>query len=735
MARDRRTGPLALALAALLGAIHPAAAADALPLVAAPAGFARVGERLLPNPTLSRNVRECRIGRTAAVCDPDGVLGSGGAARIAVAIEAIRARVRLQCHAADAAARGGGAHAAVGADGWVVPEIAVAVVASAGPKDGTPSAPRQPPFAEADALAAAGSVLSGWGVGASGCANGIALVLSVADRRVALRTGPGARGVLGDAKSAEIVARMRPHLRSGAFVDALLLALQQIEVALADAQAALATGQLPAAWRAAAKAFIAASGTSGGGGGGGGSGGSSQFGRGGGGGGGGDGGGGGGGGRALAMGGLAMGAASLVVEWLKRQRFSASARRIENALIHSQPSLAFPPAALRRAAGGGGGGGGGGGERAVVVGCEVCLRSPPDVALSELVARGQQLGCGHNVCQACRWRFAPALPGGAGAQASAGAEAGWKLQVGGRVCPVCALAATRRSERAAGLLPTLAPDLAEYESAFGEGAHAHEREQAAERAAAERPTDARAGAQGALAQLTAAPEARAAAPMDAPAQPQPPQPAATPRARALVASGGAAGGKAACGGFGLRARAVRPPQNPARRLAPQLRTVRAGEEEALWLLRMKSLGATDAAPSWARDGRKLGASDRRTPWLSHQSRALLAAEPLALRPPPLPPLGPTDGRAWTPSQTRLAQSAAAVWRDVRAHARAARRAARGGWSADENDGWASVPAARPFGGGRGGAGAAEPWEESGGSRGGSDNSSGDGRNGGASGGW
>jgi hypothetical protein len=67
-------------------------------------GLARIGSRTLPNPTDPRNLDVCRIGRPAAICDPDGVLGPAGAARVAGAIEAIRARIRVPCLAAGGSA-------------------------------------------------------------------------------------------------------------------------------------------------------------------------------------------------------------------------------------------------------------------------------------------------------------------------------------------------------------------------------------------------------------------------------------------------------------------------------------------------------------------------------------------------------------------------------------------------------------------------------------------------------
>ncbi|KAJ1629669.1 hypothetical protein T492DRAFT_1009311 [Pavlovales sp. CCMP2436] len=570
----------ALALVALLlvgvGLAAPTSATDASSTATAKsegAGLAHIGARVLPDPTNPANGVECRVGRPAAVCDPDGILGLTGTARAAAAIEAIRARVLLPC-----------------AGELVSPEIAVAIV------DATTSGGASSSFSETNALSAAASVLDGWGVGAASCHTGVALVLAISDRRVALRTGPGARGALGDAESARIVSQMRPALREHAYTDAVLIALERIGEALARAPGAAPAAPLPRAWRAAAQAFLAAGGGGGVGGGG-------------------DGGDGFGG--ALARRGWAapVSTAAAAVgcyawaESARRGRFCSAARRIEGALLDPSGQVAN-----------------------ACTGCDVCLRAPRDIAAPN--ARGQ-LRCGHCVCHACRWRYSPQPA------ATADADAGWRLGAGGSVCPVCALAATRRSERAAGLLP--------------------------------------------------------AAPEDEDEQ----------YATASAAAGGGGGGRR--GGLRWSARGVKGTVSLARRVSP--------ESEALWLLRMRSLGASLCAPSWARDGRELAASGS---WLSHHSRALLCAEPAALRPPPIPPLGPAEGGAWTPAQTRIGQSGIAAWQDVRRHARGARRAARGGWGADgDMDGWARVPAAPSFGGGssgsaggqgkNGGGGAAASW--------------------------
>lgn len=643
-------------------------------VAASAGGVARIGQRLLPDPTDPANLAACRIGRPAAVCDPDGVLGSSGAARAAAAIEMIRARVRMPCGS------GGGSGGAEGAPALVAPEIAIAIVASSARPSAEGGAPTYSvPFDESDALLAAAAVLDGWRVGARSCSNGIALVLSVHDRRVALRTGPGARGALGDAESADIVAGMRPALRDKAYTDAILIAIGRIGDALARAPGTAPPRSLPRAWRAAAAAFLAAGGARDG---------SHADGFGG------FGGGGGGplsGWRAPA--GAAAAAAGLWAwgEASRSSRFHAAAQRIERALVTHNPRAAFDDRAVGRSAARGSPS-----ASAPPVGCDVCLRAPPEISPSELLSdgasdsasggssAGQALRCGHHVCHACRWRFAPPPPPQA-------AEAGWRLAVGGRVCPVCALAASRHSERAAGLLPP-APDEEEYRRAY----------------------------------LARADEGEAAAPRrDAPR---------------LRWGGSARSTKGVAPGGGQRLLmpiAPKPPQSrdallpPPRLAAPPLQQLRReprrlpGEDEALWLLRMRSLGASVCAPRWARDGGELSAaSSRRAPWLSHRSRALLAAEPAVLRPPPLPPLGPADGGAWSPAQTRIGQSAIAVWQDVRRHARIARRSARGAWSADD-DGWARVPDAPAFGGG------SSTGDGGGGRR--SDGSDGDG--GGAAGSW
>ena len=64
-----------------------------------------------------------------------------------------------------------------------------------------------------------------WGVGDRRCNNGVALVLSVDDRKVAIKTGEGAKALLTDAEVQSIIVKMRPHLRGGDYAGAVLAAV------------------------------------------------------------------------------------------------------------------------------------------------------------------------------------------------------------------------------------------------------------------------------------------------------------------------------------------------------------------------------------------------------------------------------------------------------------------------------------------------------------------------------
>jgi len=103
-------------------------------------------------------------------------------------------------------------------DGAMAPaEIGVAIVRSSSQG-----------LSEDDALAAAASLIDHWGIGSKACNNGIALVLSVEDRKVAIKTGPGAKSRLTDVYVDQIIDSMKPALRQNDYAGAITMAVDQM---------------------------------------------------------------------------------------------------------------------------------------------------------------------------------------------------------------------------------------------------------------------------------------------------------------------------------------------------------------------------------------------------------------------------------------------------------------------------------------------------------------------------
>lgn len=503
--------------------------------------YASLGLRRLPNPTDPLSKRECRLGAPAQVCDPDGVLGRVGVARVATLLDDMRQSISMPC---------GQRQSPV--------EVAVAIVNSTGTA-----------FGNKEAIRAATSVINSWGVGDPECNNGIALILAVGDRKVALKTGPGARRLLSDDESGHIVEEMRPVLQQGAYADAVLFGLGRIgdKIRVAALRAATRGGMGPPYVPAGAL-----------------------------------------------VGGTLLSACAAVVEAGRRASFDVSAQRIDHAYARRDPSdvrLAseVPPAAAER--------------------CDVCLRTASQLPPGHLEPA---LPCGHSVCHACRWRYGPPAP------EETVKDEGWRVE--GAPCPICNLASQRISETAAGMLrerkghQPLLPG-------GGDGA----------------------GLRWPVGSTKARPALRA-------------RPAAPSALRLRTQD------------------RVTSPMDTA------IYAAEAHVEDALWLLRMHSLGSSAWAPVWTRNGRQLL---RTRAWPCARTRALLRAEPNALRPPPMRPLGPS-GRPWTREQARVGWSAMRLWMDVRRHARETARLIARCWPVPD-DGWDAVPPSAAFGmarmGGRG----------------------------------
>ena len=171
-------------------------------------------------------------------------------------------------------------------------------------------------LSEAAAVSGAASVLERWGVG-DRRNNGVALVLAVDDRKVAIKTGEGAKALLTDAEVQSIIVKMRPFLRGGDYAGAVLAAVGGIVDELrgvggASATATTGGGYLEDLARLSVPVGI-------------------------------------------------FGAFSFFSHWRNRHAAAATLRRIDTAYATATPS-----AALARPDAGG-------------PHCDVCLRCPPDV--------------------------------------------------------------------------------------------------------------------------------------------------------------------------------------------------------------------------------------------------------------------------------------------------------------------------------------------------------------------
>ena len=157
-----------------------------------------------PNPT----VEPARCGRPAPsrVCDPDGLLGAEGGARV---------DARLDALAASEFESLGGA----GIEGAAVAVGAVAV--EEGGEEAEAAAVRD--FAR--------SLHASWGVGDEKAANGLVVVVSADQRTVSLSTGRGLRRCFTDGRAGAAVEKMRPALRAGDYAGAVGVALDEAEKA------------------------------------------------------------------------------------------------------------------------------------------------------------------------------------------------------------------------------------------------------------------------------------------------------------------------------------------------------------------------------------------------------------------------------------------------------------------------------------------------------------------------
>ena len=250
---------------------------------------ARIGDRDIPDPTSPANLAACHIERAAAVCDPDAVFGVAGVLSIASVLADARRSTTTVC--------GGGV------------QIGVAAVL-----DGSG-------LTERGAVAAAASVIDAWGVGDAECDDGVAIVLAVVDRKVGIKTGPGATAALTDAEIQRIIAAMRPALREGDYTGAVLGAIARIVDELTrPAQAR--DGRRSGGWHRLATALLGA--------------------------------------WPL----LAWAAIVALTNSVRRRRQKAQLRRIDQAFARGTPNLALPSAAGPA--------------------CDVCLRAPPAVPAHEV---------------------------------------------------------------------------------------------------------------------------------------------------------------------------------------------------------------------------------------------------------------------------------------------------------------------------------------------------------------
>ena len=143
------------------------------------------------------------------VCDPGGLLGTAGVEALDALLAGVRAGGRPEWPPVPC---GGGSSAGL--------EVGIAVVPGGGGGGRG--------LGEEGAREAAKALHREWGVGRPDCGNGALVFVSVADRRVFVSTGEGARRLAPDWLVAQAVAGMRPDLRRGAYAAALARAVEAL---------------------------------------------------------------------------------------------------------------------------------------------------------------------------------------------------------------------------------------------------------------------------------------------------------------------------------------------------------------------------------------------------------------------------------------------------------------------------------------------------------------------------
>ncbi|GAB0490688.1 hypothetical protein MMPV_001925 [Pyropia vietnamensis] len=212
---------LAATAAVVAGLLPPVAAA----MVHASAG---VGRRTpwsgVANPLTSPT--SCGRPHPSVVCDADGLLPPSSAAVVDGLVHGIRGG-----RPPYAPAVCGDGQPAVPADAPAGTDrgyaVGVAVVASMDLSAGVP------PGGGSDLGAYARRVYDAWGVGDTGCGNGVLLLLGIDDRAMYIVTGSGARRSLTEARIDGVYAQMRPALRAGKPGQAVEVGVAAIGKALA----------------------------------------------------------------------------------------------------------------------------------------------------------------------------------------------------------------------------------------------------------------------------------------------------------------------------------------------------------------------------------------------------------------------------------------------------------------------------------------------------------------------
>jgi len=160
----------------------------------------------IPNPMIDNEA--CGNAEKGAICNSQGVLSKSGMQAIKRVQDVIRQNVRMKF---------------CGPNGGV--EVGVAVVQALPWWWGVEArSTRIKHTAE--------GTFNQWGIGNAQCQDGVLLLVAVSERQMYIKTGKGARMVLGDLVAKSILSSMKPLLRTNDYDGAVLLGMKNIGLEL-----------------------------------------------------------------------------------------------------------------------------------------------------------------------------------------------------------------------------------------------------------------------------------------------------------------------------------------------------------------------------------------------------------------------------------------------------------------------------------------------------------------------